>query len=207
MSLSKRLLPVVAVLATALALAVVLGTAEGPTVAAAAPSTATKGTPGPRGPRGPRGLRGPAGQRGPAGPTGQTGPAGETGPAGPSEAVATFKNGPISVASQKFTPVLSLAVPTPGSYVITAKGFVNDPNKGSGVTNCVLDADGDFGDAIQTRSINDTQQSVNFALEAVHTAQASMTVTVSCQTTGTAVDLYMLKIVAIRVGKLTNTQG
>jgi hypothetical protein len=121
--------------------------------------------------------------------------------------VATYKNGPISVASKDFKPVLSLAVPTPGSYVITAKGFVNDPNKGSGVTNCVLDADGDFGDATQTRSLADTPQAADFVLQAVHTAQASMTVTVSCQTTGAAVDVYMLKIVAIRVGKLTNTQG
>jgi hypothetical protein len=211
MSRSKYLVPALAVVAVSLASVVVLATAGGSTVAAAAPSAATKGTPGPRGPRGPagpRGLRGPAGKQGPAGPTGQTGPPGQTGPTGPSEAVATYKDGPIALASKDLKPVLSLSVPTPGSYVATAKGFVTDPNKGSDLTTCVLDAQGDQ-DRMQTRSLpGDTAQlSQNFTLEVVHTSTAAMTITLSCSTNVAPVDVNWLKIVAIRVGHLTNTAG
>jgi hypothetical protein len=210
MSRSKYVVPALAVVAVSLASVVVLATAGGSTVAAAAPSAATKGTPGPRGPRGPagpRGPRGPVGKQGPTGPAGPTGQTGQTGPTGPSEAVAAYKDGPIDVG-KSLAPVLSLSVPTPGSYVATAKGFVSDPNKGSTLTNCVLDAQGDQ-DRMQTRSLpgDIAQLAQNFTLEVVHTSTAAMTVTLSCSTNGAPVEVNWLKIVAIRVGHLTNTAG
>jgi Collagen triple helix repeat (20 copies) len=214
MSRSKLVLPALAVFTVLLALTVVLATAGGSTVAVAASAAASKGTPGPRGPRGPqgprglRGLRGPAGAQGEQGPAGQTGPAGPAGPAGPSEAVATYNDGPIAVSSPQLNPVLTLQVPTPGSYVVTAKGFVTDPNKASKITTCVLDAEGDR-DVIQARSLGpDIAQTVaNFSLEVVHTSSTAMTVTLNCGTNGAPVEVDFLKIVAIRVGHVTNTRG
>src|SRR5262249_30715937 len=149
-----------------------------------------KGTPGPKGPRGPRGPRGPAGPRG------------QQGPAGPSEAVATYNDGPIEVSSTTLKPVLTLAVPTPGSYVVSAKGFLAATKKGSGLTTCVLDAQGDQ-DRIQVQPVADEPGVFDFALEVVHTSSAAMTVTLSCSTVGDSVDVNWVKIVAIRVGKLT----
>jgi hypothetical protein len=174
-----RLAISLAVVAAALGLAVVLGAGSALSAPSKATGTATAGagTPGPRGPRGPQG------------------------PPGPSAAFATYKDGPIPVQQTPAT-VASLKIATPGSYVITAKGYTGG-NRDGNVT-CLLDAHGD-SDHAQTYAALDAW--FDFSLEVVHTLTAAGSVDLNCSASTSDLNVNWIKIVAIRVGQLTNTPG
>jgi hypothetical protein len=163
---------------TALGLAAVLG----PGGAFSAPNTAVPkatagaGKPGPRGPQGPPGL---------------------------SAAVATYKDGPVPVTTPTPATVASLAIATPGSYVITAKAYATTTSGSGPILACVLDAHGD-SDHTQTLAVQDP---LAFSLEVVHSFAGAGSADLKCSASKDNVDVNWTKIVAIKVGKLTNTPG
>jgi hypothetical protein len=71
---------------------------------------------------GPEGPPGAGGAEGPAGPPGPAGAAGPPGATALSDAFSGHKSGPVEIpASEDFTTIASLPIPTGGSYVIVAK--------------------------------------------------------------------------------------
>jgi len=87
--------------------------------------------------------------------------------------------------------------------VITAKAYdVAASGKGPILT-CVLDA---HGDSVHTQSLG-VQDPLAFRLEVVHSFTGAGSADLNCSTSGDSIDVNWIKIVAIRVGKLTNTPG
>jgi hypothetical protein len=181
-----------ALVAAALGLAVVAGAGgalSAPTRSAGPARSDASGKPGPRGPAGPRGLQGPA---------------------GPSEAVATYKDGPVALSVGTLSKLTTLNIPRAGSYVITAKAYTTTASDRIGLDTCQLDA---HGDQDMTQTITQTNIATTLSLEVVHTFTAPGTVDLNCSVAALPGEptpsgsLSWIKIVAIRVGKLTNTPG
>ena len=96
------------------------------------------------------GPQGPAGPQGPVGPTGPEGPTGPTGPQGPSGAngVAhawTASGGPTPINNSQVT-LASVTVPA-GSYLIFAKGVVENDDLDGQAGNCKITTPGGDVDA------------------------------------------------------------
>ncbi len=191
MSRLVRITLSLALAAAALGLAVISGAGgalSAPTRSAGPARSDASGKPGPRGPAGPRGPQGPA---------------------GPSEAVATFKDGPVALSVGTSSKVTSLSIPRTGSYVVTAKAITGAPAQFAGLVTCQLDA---HGDQDMSRSLAEPTIALALSLEVVHTFAAPGTVDLNCSV-GSVLGatagglLSWIKIVAIRVGKLTNTPG
>ena len=174
--------------------------------------TALKGTRGARGPAGAAGAAGaagPVGATGPAGAAGTNGAQGASGPRGPSDAVAVFKDGPTGI-NDTGTLVATLPSLTAGNWVIQAKAWADTVSGFQRAVTCVLAAQGDT-DTMQTRL--DTSAGVvtraAFALQVVHKAIATFSVTLNCSNDGGGsvgvIRIHDLKITAIRVETLTNT--
>jgi hypothetical protein len=152
------------------------------------------------------GSQGAAGAAGPAGPAGPTGPTGPAGPAGPSNAYSVFNNGPIKVGFSGNTPV-TVSIPSAGSYVVIAKGYVSTTTNNTETINCTLTAGGD-NDTTQTM-VDGTISKSAVALEVVHNYAAAGSATMLCNDTNTINQGQLLylnwaKVTAIKVGSLTN---
>jgi hypothetical protein len=133
----------------------------------------------------------PAGKQGPAGTDGQPGPA------GPSDAYSRWANG--------LSGNLSLNIPQAGKYVIWAKAYVGNGEAIAQLVTCNLQAGGDY-DKTVTRtpslpSFPATSVSAVFTT-VVHEFASPGVATFSCSG---ATSTEFAKIVAIRVGNLTNT--
>jgi hypothetical protein len=136
----------------------------------------------------------PAGKQGPAGTDGQPGP---PGPAGPSDAYSRWANG--------LSGNLSLTIPQAGKYVIWAKAYVGNGEAIAQLVTCNLQAGGDY-DKTVTRtpslpSFPATSVSAIFTT-VVHEFSSPGSATFSCSG---STSTEFAKIVAIRVGNLTNT--
>jgi hypothetical protein len=177
-----------------LGLAVVAGAGgalSAPTKSARPANSEASGKPGPRGPRGP------------------AGPRGLQGPAGPSEALATYKDGPVVIPAGMLSKLAGLDIPTAGSYVVTAKAYTTSDPGQYGLATCQLDAQGDTD---VTQSIAEPSTPLALSLEVVHTFATPGPVNLNCSVAalpGASLggSLNWIKLVAIRVGKLTNTPG
>jgi len=136
--------------------------------------------------------------------SGPRGPRGPAGPPGPSNAYATYKDGPVSVPSQ-ISPLVTLDIPKAGSYVITAKAWLAVTGPEGGDPTCQLDAHGDLD---STTGFVDPGVDAAVSLEVVHTYTAPSRVDFNCGAdTVTTATANWIKIVAIRVGSLTNTKA
>jgi hypothetical protein len=152
------------------------------------------------------GAQGAAGASGPAGPAGPTGPTGPAGPAGPSNAYSVFNNGPIKLGFSGNTPV-TVTIPSAGSYVVVAKGYVSTTTNNTETINCTLTAGGD-NDTTQA-TISGAISKSAIALEVVHTYAAAGSATMLCNDTNTinqgqVLYLNWAKVTAIKVASLTN---
>jgi len=173
-----RIVVSLAIAAVALSLAVVLGATGALSAPSKAPLASAAGKPGPRGP---------------------------AGPPGPSNAYATYKDGPFPIVAQDLSDPRSILagifLPSGGSYVIIAKAWLSTPASASADTGvCSLDA---FGDTDLTRTtVNNSFRPI--ALEVVHTFAGPHAVRFDCAANGDGINVNWLKIVAIKVGKLSN---
>jgi hypothetical protein len=127
-------------------------------------------------------------------------------------AFASWDNGPLTISYGEGQPetLARLAIPTAGSYVISAKAFADGEIFAAlkdlpGRVRCVLDAVGDVDYTLAT--LPPYGQPEPLAFEVVHTFPGPGTVTLQCGTTTEYVYLRWVKIVAIKVANLTNTQA
>jgi hypothetical protein len=143
-----------------------------------------------------------------AGRPGPRGPRGPAGPPGPSNAYATYNDGPVAIPVGQPTKLVSLTIPKPGNYVILAKMFASDQGNTPeiGDVTCQLDAHGDLDSTTVTESEFFNRP---LSLEVVHTFTAAGSVDFNCGAEATlrSGQANWIKIVAIRVGSLTNTKG
>jgi len=113
------------------------------------------GAAGPKGAQGPAGQAGPQGAKGDKGDTGERGPEGPQGPAGPQGSGATQVQVDALTIKPAFTyhgwgtiplqqgPTLTMAVPAPAEYLITARVHVTSPVNAE--IFCGLEKDNDGG--------------------------------------------------------------
>ena len=154
----------------------------------------------------PAGPAGPTGPTGPAGAAGATGATGATGAAGPSDAYAGFKNGPVAMPGSLST-IATLNIPSAGNYVVVAKAWLFDNVNTAVLTDCTLVAGADTD---ETRTMLEGNSGVVVAaapmvLEVVHVFAGAGAVALNCNAFGVNVSAENIKIVAIKVGNLTNT--
>jgi hypothetical protein len=129
------------------------------------------------------------------------------------DAFASWNNGPLAIPEVTTTKTLArLAIPAAGSYVISAKAFVdtNFPDQAPGdgvVVRCVLDA---VGDVDYTLTNIHGATPTPLAFDVVHRFPGPGVVTLQCgfgsyRLVGQVVSLRWVKIVAVKVANLTNT--
>lgn len=159
-----------------------------------------------QGPQGPQGRPGAQGAPGAPGAAGKNGTDGAPGGIGPSNAYASYKDGPVSLPSTLGT-IASLSIPQGGDYVVFAKvALHDDQNKDISVT-CKLSAGADF-DYSFTDLTGNTAGYVAYqtpALSVTHVFGSAGTVTLACNGAGVTTDATYIKMTAIRVGSLTNS--
>jgi hypothetical protein len=147
------------------------------------------------------------GTAGPAGPTGPTGATGATGPAGAVSAVSGFHNTAIAIPTTYANGgQASLSIPSAGSWVIFAKGYVVDTASTWSDVACNLSAGADL-DTSETSLTGTNKPNVevaSLALNIVHNFTGAGTAIVSCAATSTGDELHWLKITAIQVSSLAN---
>jgi hypothetical protein len=188
-----------------------------------------RGPEGERGPQGARGLTGADGATGPAGATGATGPAGPAGatgatgpqgPMGPSNAFASYHcdsgffscNLPINAAPFRVSTLSGLPA---GAYAISAKLAASSnggPGHGNVEVSCTLDAGGDTDTSYSVLDADEGVRKQTLSFDVVHTFGSTGSATLDCTVARDPSDTQeafaqYVKIVAIRVGSLTNTAG
>ena len=118
-----------------------------------------------------------------------------------------FNDGPVHV-QQTLSPVGTISVPK-GNWLISAKLYlenVSSPRTPVRVL-CQLSAGGDFDESATTLgNLDQILNSDSLAMQVVHTFDdASNEVSVNCGATGAnKADAYMIKISAMKVGRLSN---
>jgi hypothetical protein len=162
-----------------------------------------------RGARGPRGLRGAAGAQGAQGIQGVKGDKGDKGDTGPSNAFGGFRDPFLDIGSG--TTTLGTLPLGAGKYVIVAKQYLNNNGTANNRVACQLAAGSDTdttpgditfagGDGADDRRV------VPFMV--VHEFTAPGSAVLSCTTPSqgaNTVNAAQTKIIAIRVGSLSNT--
>lgn len=127
-------------------------------------------------------------------------------PYGGSYAYSTFHDAGVNY--QNGATVLTLSVPTSGSYVLNASTWLLN-GATPVLARCVLSAGGDsdtkrtFLEAAGT----DKASYATVSLQAVHTFASAGTATLFCDNFGAPGGAYDSKITAIKVDHLTNTAG
>jgi hypothetical protein len=152
-----------------------------------------------------RGPAGPKGSQGSQGAKGDQGVQGIQGPIGPSDAYAALRNGisPPALTAAATTILLTLSIPAAGNYVIFSKLPMDDANAGQRTHTCTLTAGGDSDATFVTTNGIGGWACNN---EVVHTFAAPGVATLSMTTAaGSAVRASDGKIIAVRVGSLSNT--
>jgi hypothetical protein len=148
---------------------------------------------------------GPAGPAGPQGPPGPAGPKGERGAIGPSDGAVDSNPGPATVETFG-TRVATLALTSPGSYIIWSKVWLTRPSAGQPtVTACTLRAgDGSQDVSFDTAPTGAPTLIVNI-LAQEFTAPTT-TVNLTCNPSGQS-QASEAKIVAVKVGSLAKSTG
>lgn len=143
----------------------------------------------------------PAGPQGPQGPQGQQGPQGERGPSNAFQAAAA---GPINVGATS-TELLTLNLPSAGSYVVSSKVYFNNNNAADTFVQCNLTvgASSDIGSTGVDDDGGEDDHRTLPGLLAVTTAGPA-TATLACRhIAGGTTTANDMRIVAIQVGSLT----
>jgi hypothetical protein len=133
-------------------------------------------------------------------PAGAKGDKGDPGAPGPSNAYATFLDGPTAVPAALAT-LKSLNIPQGGSYIVIGKAYFTTAAANSVVT-CRLQAEGDFD---QSQTYVQANIPFTLALNVAHTFNAAGSVTFACSATVAGPQANFIKISAIRVGELVNS--
>jgi hypothetical protein len=131
-------------------------------------------------------------------------------PYGGTYAYSTFHDAAVAlVPGLTPTTVLTLNIPSAGSYVASATTVVNNASASEASIACSLVADGDndtksvFVQKLATDSHNRDQ----YALQVVHTFGGPGTVRLACQTLGTTISAANAKVTAVKVDHLSNVAG
>jgi hypothetical protein len=131
------------------------------------------------------------------------------GPYGGSYAYSTYHDGTVGVGTTN-TTILTLDVPSAGSYVANAVTVMNNSGSSEASVGCSLVADGDndVKSVYVEKFAVDSPNRAGYALQVVHTFAGAGTVKLICNSNvASAVSATNSKITAVKVDHLTNTAG
>jgi hypothetical protein len=130
-------------------------------------------------------------------------------PYGGSYAYSTYHDGAIGVATTN-TNILTLTVPSAGSYVASAVTAMGNSGAAESFVSCSLVADGDndVKSVYVEKFAVDSPNRVGYSMQVVHTFGGPGTVRLVCNSnTASGITAANSKITAIKVDHLTNTPG
>lgn len=131
-------------------------------------------------------------------------------PYGGTSAYSTFHDGAVAVAATVApTTVVTLNIPSAGSYVANATTLVNNGGASEASIACTLIADGDNDSksVFVQKFATDSHNRDLYALQVVHTFGGPGTVRLACQTFGASVTAANAKVTAVKVDHLSNVAG
>jgi hypothetical protein len=158
-----------------------------------------------------KGNTGPAGEKGPAGKEGSPGKEGLKGLRGPSNGYQAFKDNVGSLSFTEQATVGTLAVPA-GSYLVSAKLWVRNTKTERLIVECSLvnDLNGDKDESSVTAEQKGSEAwygHTMVVLQAASTLPSSGHWLVKCQSSGAGFAGKNLKIHAVQVESLSNTNA